>query len=160
MRVVACKWNGRLTMPEAQGIATMSARAQRFVQRLNRLPEPSFADLQRKRTFDRINTEMGESIAALIALLDARPALDSELNGSRLQAMALAVGEDRFDRLCNAEIPDPIYQRGATTLPSVDALVQHGEALLNDIERSEDVAHLARVALSLNANSIPSEATI
>ncbi len=121
----------------------------RFAQRLKGEPEPTFADLQRTRQIDRLVGPRRAEIAALVALLDARPALDIELNGTRLGPLAQIVGEERFDLVCDAEIEAGAYARGSSNLPQPHTLSQRGENLLRSHQRAVDIAHLAKLAAAI-----------
>jgi hypothetical protein len=90
-------------------------------------------------------------IAELVALLDARAAIDGELNGSRLGALAARVGEAQFDRVCDAVIAPALYDRGRTALPDPHMLQPLGEALLQSLQRSADAVQLACIAADINA---------
>ena len=47
-----------------------------------------------------------DNIANAVTILAHRPLIDRELSGARLQALATAIGDDVFDRLCDADISD------------------------------------------------------
>lgn len=140
-------------MPEAHDEQPISARALRFSRRLKGEALPDFADLQRKDRVDHLANARRDDVAPLVALLDARKAIDAELNGNRLGAIADMVGEERFDRICDVQIPSSIYELGAATLPQPGSLMRRGETLMECRERSEDTAHLVEIAAAICAET-------
>lgn len=140
-------------MPDAIDERPLSARALRFSRLMKGEALPGFADLQRQRRVDRFATTQREEIAALVALLDSRKAIDAELNGSRLGPIAIMVGEARFDEVCEARIDPSIYSSGTATLPPPNALTQRGEELMQGVERSKDVALLVEIAATICAQT-------
>lgn len=141
----------RCAMSDAAHGPDLAPRAARFANRLAGGAEPGFSEWQRLRQIDKMVAGRREVIAQLVALLDARRAIDSELNGSRLGALAYKVGEARFDYLCDAAIPPALYDRGRITLPDPDNLNALGELVLRSFERSADALHLVTIALDINA---------
>lgn len=145
-------------MPDAGSAPTLSARAARFARRIAGEAEPAFADWQRLRQINRVTESRRDAIAELVALLDARAAIDRELNGSRLGALAARVGEAQFDRVCDAVIAPALYDRGRTALPDPHMLLPLGEALLQCLQRSADAMQLARIAATIDAACTQSRA--
>lgn len=149
------------TAKEARAAAlepAASPRAQRFGRRLRGLPVPSFANLARQRRIEANLGNQRDRVAATLALLWFRPALDAELRGRRLGALAMIVGEDLFDRIRNAEVPFDTADAG-TDLPIPDLLIAEGEALLNSIIDRPDLARLVELSLALIGESSSAEST-
>jgi hypothetical protein len=138
-------------MSDADLQPQLSARAARFACRIAGDSEPAFADWQRQRRIDRLIEGHRHAIAELVALLDARPAIDAELNGTRLGALASHVGEAQFDLVCDAALATAIYERGSGALPDPHMLQALGEAILQNHQRSVDALQLARIAADIDA---------
>jgi hypothetical protein len=138
-------------MSEAERAHDLSARAARFARRIAGDAEPAFADWQRLRQIDRMVAGRRDAIAELVALLDARAAIDSELNGSRLGALVARVGEAQFDSVCDAVLAPVPLGRGRAALPDPHLLMPLGEALMQSLKRSADALHLARIAVDIDA---------
>ena len=141
---------GRCVMSDGGTRHDLAPRAARFACRIAGDAEPAFADWQRLGRIERIVAGRRDTMAELVAMLDARPAIDSELNGSRLSALANRVGEAQFDRICEAVIAPALYHRGRTTLPDPHMLQPLGEALLQCHQRSADALLLARIAADID----------
>lgn len=138
-------------MSDAAAPSELSPRAARFARRIAGEAEPAFADWQRLRLIDRMVAGRREAIAELAVLLDARAAIDGELNGGRLGALAARVGEAQFDRVCDVVIDQALYDRGSAALPDPQMLLPLGTALLQSHQRSADALHLARIAADIDA---------
>lgn len=147
----------RCAMSDAGGRHDISLRAARFARRFAGTADPAFADCQRLRQIARIVEARREVIAELVALLDARPAIDAELNGNRLGALASRVGEAQFDHVCDAVIAPPLYDRGRAALPDPHMLRSLGEALLQSVQHSADALKLARIAVEIDAACTPAK---
>lgn len=138
-------------MTELDGAPTSRAapRALRFARRLRGQPDLTFAARVRELTAARDADEHGEHLSLTLALLAARPALDRELSGARLQALAAVVGEDLLDAVRDADlgtIAAPVFE---SVLPPPAALARHGEQLLAKVSASPDIAALADLAAAL-----------
>ena len=138
-------------MSDAASAPELVPRAARFARRMAGEAEPAFADCQRLRQIDRIAKGRRAAIAELAALLDARAAIDRELIGGRLGALAARVGEAQFDRVCAAVITPALYDRGRAALPDPQMLLPLGEALLQCHQRSVDALLLAQIAADIDA---------
>ncbi|MFA6118025.1 MAG: hypothetical protein WC729_28830 [Sphingomonas sp.] len=108
--------------------AAGDGRGARFARRRAGKPGPRFADIA--KVPDWLSAEPGEQhrIAILAALLRYRRAIDAELSGARLAALAAAVGEDLLDAACEAPAPDRVNN---LPLPQPERLHAEGRALLH-----------------------------
>jgi hypothetical protein len=137
-------------MSDADARPELSARAARFARRIAGEDEPAFADWQRQRRIDRLIEGRRDAVAELVALLDARPAIDAELNGTRLGALASHVGEAQFDRVCDTVLAPALYARGSAALPDPHMLRALGDAILQSHQRSVDALQLASIAADID----------
>jgi hypothetical protein len=144
-------------MSDPAAVQCLSDRAARFARHIAGEAEPNFADWQRRRQIDRMVAARRGEIARLVALLDARAAIDRDLNGSRLSALAACVGEAQFDRVCEAGIAWDLYQRGCSKLPDPHLLQDLGEALLQSFVRSADALELANIAVAIDTACVQPE---
>jgi len=126
-----------------------SARALRFGRRLHGERDLTFAEAIRQAAATRHADENGESLSHALALLAARPALDSELSGARLAAIAALVGDDLLDAVREADVTGIPPDTFDTALPPPSALARRGEALLSRVSASPELAALAEIAVSL-----------
>jgi len=126
-----------------------SARALRFGRRLRGERDLSFAEAVRQAAAARHVDENGESLSLALALLAARPALDSELSGARLAAIAALVGDDLLDAVREADLAGIAPDAFDTVLPPPSALARRGEVLLSKASTSPDLAALAEIAVTL-----------
>lgn len=130
-------------------IEAITPRAARFASRLRGDHVPTFAELVRQTQADRSAAENGARVAMVLGLLQAKPALDRELSGARLQAYAELIGDDLLDALRDADVDavdDDIF---VPDLPSAAALAPHGEYLLANVGKDARIADLARIAVAL-----------
>jgi hypothetical protein len=126
-----------------------TARALRFARRLRGERDPTFTEAMRQAAVTRHADENGESLLLALALLAARPALDSELSGARLAAIAALVGDDLLDAVREADLAGIAPDTFDTGLPPPSALARRGELLLSKVSASPDLAALAEIAVSL-----------
>ena len=129
--------------------AGLPKRALRFAARLNGEHELSFADLVNPPAWKETAKTNRNDLAVTMALLKARPAIDSELNGQKLANLADFVGEDRFDCVCEADIS--IFEWGAhdAQLPNPMELLEEGEALIVEAENRPEIGALAAIAVQV-----------
>ncbi len=102
-------------------------RGARFARRASGLPAVRFGDLPKLPDWLDASEEQRKRIAAVAGLLRHRRAIDAELSGPRLAALAAAVGEPLFDAVCEAEVPE---MAGAEKLPPPERVLAAGEQLL------------------------------
>lgn len=129
--------------------AVPSPRAQRFARRLRGETLPGFADVMRCNRIERDAHGRRDEVAAILALLQAKPALDGELCGRRLGALAARVGEDSFDRVCAVELPGDCRASCADDLPGPAELDSFGHTLLARLDRDPAIARLAEIAVAI-----------
>lgn len=134
-------------MTEAAG--DCSARASRFARRLRGERDLTFAEHQRHAAASRHATENGESLLFVLALLAARPALDRELSGARLAAIAALIGDDLLDAVRDADLSAIAPEVFDDALPPPLALARHGDRLLSQVAVNPDLAALADIAVTL-----------
>jgi hypothetical protein len=127
----------------------ISARALRFARRLRGEGDLTFAEAIRQAAATRYADENGESLSHALALLAARPALDSELNGARLAAIAALVGDDLLDAIHEVDLAGIAPDAFDNVLPQPSALARRGELLLSKVSTSPDLAALAEIAVGL-----------
>lgn len=127
----------------------VSARALRFASRLRGDHEPTFAELTRQTQADRSAAENGTRVAMALSLLQAKPALDRELSGARLQAFADLIGDDLLDALREADVTAVAADILVPNLPPPAALAPQGEYLLANVGKDARIADLARIAIAL-----------
>jgi hypothetical protein len=130
-----------------------TARAQRFGRRLHGERDPTFAQAIRQAAATRHAEENGESLSHALALLAARPALDGELSGARLAAIAALVGDDLLDAVREADLAGIAPDTFDTVLPPPSALARRGDVLLSKVSASPDLAALAEIAVTLLRSS-------
>jgi hypothetical protein len=70
-----------------------------------------------------------ELIGVAAAMVQARDAIECELSGTRLAAIAALVGDELFERLCDAPLPKGIDSASAGRLPRPEDFVTIGRAL-------------------------------
>ncbi len=85
----------------------------------------------------------------MLALLDAKPALDTELCGRKLGALADVVGEELFDRICDMDLADCAPSASERHLPQPGLLRPEGETLLAATGSDPRLAKLAEIAIAL-----------
>jgi hypothetical protein len=74
-----------------------------------------------------------DRLAIVVAILLNRPAIDQELSGAKLAALALAVGQDLFDELCNSSADHMLdWQDKSHRLPRPEDLRSIGEGLMHN----------------------------
>lgn len=127
----------------------LSPRALRFAARLRGERQPSFAELVRQKEADRSAAEPGGRVAVVLGLLQARPALDREVSGARLQAYAELVGDDLLDAVRDADLEDVAAEILRAHLPPPAMVERLGDRLLAEVGRDERVATLARIAIAV-----------
>lgn len=108
--------------------AAGEGRGARFARRLAGMPGPSFADIGKVPDWLSAEPAQQQRIATLAALLRYRRAIDAELSGTRLAALAATVGEDLLDAACEAPAPD---RSSNLPLPPPQHLHAEGRALLH-----------------------------
>lgn len=134
-------------MTEAAG--DCSARASRFARRLRGERDLTFAEHQRHAAASRHAAENGENLLLVLALLAARPALDRELSGARLAAIASQIGDDLLDAVRDADLDAIAPEVFDDALPPLPALARRGDRLLSQVAANPDLAALAELAASL-----------
>ncbi|WP_157084655.1 hypothetical protein [Sphingomonas pituitosa] len=102
-------------------------RGARFARRASGQPGVRFGDLAKLPDWLDATDEQRARIAAAAGLLRHRRAIDAELSGLRLAALAGAVGEPLFDAVCEAEAPEGI---GPEKLPPPQRVLAAGTQLL------------------------------
>jgi hypothetical protein len=107
----------RASQREAMGFA--DTRGSRFANRMAGIEGPTFADLAAVPRWLMLPNEEQARVAMAAALLRVKSALDHELSGHKLAAIAEMVGEDLFDAV--------------TALPDCD------EAITSALPRPEDL---------------------
>ncbi|MEM7701892.1 MAG: hypothetical protein AAF251_08150 [Pseudomonadota bacterium] len=138
--------SGKLSSPSSE---PMTRRAMRFGRRLAGEREPTFADLMRQRKTARVVNEDGENLAMVLALLQAKPALDRELDGARLTRLAEAIGEDLLDALRDIDLATLPQQALVNILPQASELRVTGQRLLNIATDTSDLAALTQRAAAI-----------
>lgn len=136
-----------------EATAAASPRAERFAQRMRGERDLSFEERMRQLTATRHADENGECLALTLALLAARPALDRELSGARLQALATLVGDDLLDAVREADVVAFAPEVFEQVLPHPTVLAERGEQLLAKVSASRDLAALAELAVALVRSS-------
>ena len=127
-------------------MADRLSRAERFAKRLRGEKLPVFRELASPPGWQGCEGAARRTLAAIMALLAARPAIDGELSGPRLAELAAAVGEDRFDRLCDIDAALLALPDTPMSLPSPRDLARRGEELLLAAENRADIARMAELA--------------
>jgi len=102
-------------------------RGARFARRASGQPAVRFGDLAKLPDWLDAPEEQRVRIAAAAGLLRHRRAIDAELSGPRLAALAAAVGEPLFDAVCEADVPEIA---GAEKLPPPERVLASGTQLL------------------------------
>lgn len=102
-------------------------RGARFARRASGQPAMGFGDLAKLPDWLDAPDGQRARIAAAAGLLRHRRAIDAELSGPRLAALAAAVGEPLFDAVCEAEVPE---MAGAEKLPPPERVLAAGAQLL------------------------------
>jgi hypothetical protein len=110
------------------------ARASRFrslhdAQPIVQILPQDFASITALPDWIVANGDRQEQIGVAAAILQARDAIERELSGSRLAAIAALVGDDLFERLCDAPLPEDIFSASAGRLPRPEDFVTMGRAL-------------------------------
>ena len=127
----------------------LSPRALRFERAIRGERSPGFTQLIRQQRIDSAIGASRDRIAPVVALLVAKRALDAELNGERLIALSQAIGEDLFDRICEAPPPAPDADLPDTSLPAPPDLSTRGEALLQRAGENAAIANAVELAKEL-----------
>jgi hypothetical protein len=107
------------------------SRSRRFLDHQNPAAPPDFTTLAAVPTWMMIDDLGKTTIAKYAALLAHREAIDRELSGKRLGALADAVGHDVMEALCDCVVPqvsDPLGRQGL--LPRPEDLEEIGLPLL------------------------------
>lgn len=102
-------------------------RGARFARRASGRLAVRFGDLAKLPDWLSASEAQRARIAAAAGLLRHRRAIDAELSGPRLAALAAAVGEPLFDSVCAADVPE---LAGAETLPPPERVIAAGAQLL------------------------------
>ncbi|MEL6878270.1 MAG: hypothetical protein AAGL68_09260 [Pseudomonadota bacterium] len=136
---------------------TLPARARRFAARLRGDHVPGFGELVDPPAWSEVAKEQRTDLAAVMALLRFRPALNAELNGQKLASLAQFIGEDRFDQVCEISLDEIGVQDACEALPTPFELVEQGERLIEQAERRPEIAHLAQAAASILAQPTTQE---
>ncbi|WP_139810006.1 hypothetical protein [Sphingomonas azotifigens] len=102
-------------------------RGARFARRARGQSVVCFGDLAKLPDWLDAPEAQRARIAAAAGLLRHRRAIDAELSGPRLAALAAAVGEPLFDTVCEAEVPEMV---GAEKLPPPERVLAAGRQLL------------------------------
>ena len=127
-------------------MAKALSRAERFAKRLRKERLPTFAELGNPPAWVRLVDEDRGALAAIMALLAARPAIDAELSGPSLAELAATVGEDRFDLVCEVDPALLALPDTPMSLPFPHDLVRRGEELLQAAQERSDLAGMAQIA--------------
>lgn len=114
---------------------------------------PSFADVANPPAWARSEGDDRAQLAKTIALLASRAAIDSELNGARLAALAEAVGEDSFDQICEADVLDVTIADIPAALPRPEELERLGSDMLAAANDRPALAQLAAIAQTICAGT-------
>ncbi len=77
-----------------------------------------------------LNADQQAYLAHIIALILHRPAIDQELSGTKLAALSGAVGEDRFDALCDLPLSDEMLAQCSEHLPRPEDLEPIGTEIM------------------------------
>ena len=85
----------------------------------------------------------------MLALLAARPALDRELSGARLAAIAALIGDELLDAVRDADLSAIAPEVFDDALPPPPALARRGDRLLSQVATNPDLAALADLAATL-----------
>ena len=128
-----------------------TTRGERFAARLRGEELPEFAAVMRGR---RVGGER-EGLAEIAALLAARPAIDAMVNGAQLARLAEAVGEERFDLICVADVA--WYDQSEARAPPVNELAQRGGQLLDRAATSAQLARLVELAVEIQRSCLNTE---
>ncbi len=131
----------------------LPARAQRFAARLRGESLPTFSDWANPPNWSVAEQERHSELVTIVGLLHARPAIDAELNGGKLAALATFVGEDLFDAVCDADISQLRAEFLTDDLPTPVELVEQGEALVEKAQRHREFAPLAEQAAEILAHA-------
>ncbi|KWV92083.1 hypothetical protein [Erythrobacter sp. YT30] len=128
---------------------SLSPRALRFQKRLNGEREPTFAIFVRQRNANRLLQYDGDDLARAVAVLQAKPALDKEVGGLRLQQLANALGEDLLDALLEVDLlclPQDVLH---DDIPQSNALTERGYGLIAQAGDNPQIARLVQRASDL-----------
>lgn len=128
---------------------TLSPRAERFARRLRGEREPTFGDLIRQAQASRQVHTGDDRVPAALALLQAKPALDRELSGARLQHLANLLGDDLLDAVRESHVSEIAPDVLVSFLPPPSAIVPQGLSLLERVSENTQIAHLAQLAMDL-----------
>lgn len=115
-----------------------SGRAARFRHRVGTSAagqghDPDLATIVKIPDWAVAPTAVQNKLAEAIAVLNHRSAIDQELSGTKLAALAEAVGAELFDQLYECAMPDRMPPAGASELPRPEDLVSIGQ---NYMERA------------------------
>jgi hypothetical protein len=119
----------RATQGAALAALCPDSRGRRFASRAAGHARPTFADLAAMPAWAAFDEAVQKRAAFAAGLLAARSAIDRELSGERLGALAEVVGESFFDAVCAADRP-ATSDRGLLPLPRPDQLAVHGRDIL------------------------------
>ena len=131
---------------EATAVPQHSKRALRFERRLRGERELQFADLMQQRKAANCARTNGERFFMVLALLDAKQALDRELSGAVLQKLACTIGEELLDAALELDVSDLPVELTDAPLPSASDLLDCGERLLARMKEEPQIAHLSQRA--------------
>lgn len=106
-----------------------SGRGQRFARRSAGEIPACLGDLTELPDWTLLPSDKQARVARIAGLMLHRAAIDSELSGARLSALASALDEDVFDAACAAEVA-PDFS-GASELPTAKEVVERGWAALH-----------------------------
>lgn len=107
---------------------------------------PTFAQEMRQSKIDAVTAANRSKVAPVLSLLCAREAIDRELSGRKLSALAAAVGDETFDAVCDCQLPDVSLDFAIGNLPQPNSLASEGEALLTQVGTYPPLAALAQLA--------------
>ncbi len=92
-------------------------------------PEIDLADLTALPDWILLDDDAQVQVGLAAAILDARGAIDRELSGARLAAIAELVGDGCFERLCELPLPDNARSEAPMRLPRPEDLAETGRRL-------------------------------
>lgn len=96
-------------------------------------PAISFADIAILPEWISLADDARDMLAISVAVLHHNRAIDMELSGARLAAIAGTIGDDLFDKLCHAASTIPaIADAGPTRLPRPEDLQHIGMAMMRE----------------------------
>jgi hypothetical protein len=106
-------------------------RSGRFLAKRSEAPPPDFASVCAVPAWMMMDSKAKSGIAQSVAVLAHRQAIDRELSGKKLGALADVIGHDRMDALCDCPVP-PLDDRWGqyAVLPRPEDLETFGASLL------------------------------